>query len=303
MKTVTATFRIAVFQAWLRKQVTWSRAAILVRSPIARLAASVPLLGYLVLYGDQFQGIFSFSEGALKTEVLWLDTAARTRLLYYGALLIAIAVGIYLFRCPDICRRHKNHQLAVDEFVRIGSSEDILSAIKPIPSTTGDAPLMTEMQKAIEDLARAISYKAKGALGDQAVIATWPATEFLQAATPKAIMQNEGSELHYVKLTDFVDAMITIDTHSEFSRNVDFKLSLRKNFLFSIYSIRDRVPQVAMDENQLMRTHFESFNQKNPVSIVFVATLSVVGLFLTALPAADVLNALVCKDFELCIPR
>jgi len=102
----------------------WSHSSFLIRSPLVRAAALVPTLGYVLLYGGVFSDLFDFT-GALGEHAWTLSPSTKVRFLYYGGLMVLFALGLYLWRCPEICKRLHSYEQARDEFSRIGSPHDI----------------------------------------------------------------------------------------------------------------------------------------------------------------------------------
>ena len=108
----------------LLQSLRWSQSSLLIRSPLVKIAAAVPMVGYIILYGDAFNDMFNFSS-ALGAEYLLFDPVLKVRMLYYGGLLIGASLLLYLWRCPTICKRIFSSFDAKDEFMRVGGASDL----------------------------------------------------------------------------------------------------------------------------------------------------------------------------------
>ena len=109
--------------SYVRKP-SWSVSGVLIRSPLVRLAAAVPTIGYFVLYGDAFREMFDFT-ASFGAEYLLFSAQTKVRLVYYGGVMIGLALLLYIWRCPDICKRLFSEIDAKTEYTSVGSAGDV----------------------------------------------------------------------------------------------------------------------------------------------------------------------------------
>lgn len=107
-------------------ELPWRRIEVVLASPFVRVTALIPVIGYLIVYGDAFQDWFKPSSigGSL-----FLSGDLRLRFLYYGGLMVIFALIIYWLFAPALIRRFKDELHLRDYFYASGMPADILEAI------------------------------------------------------------------------------------------------------------------------------------------------------------------------------
>lgn len=76
----------------------WTWSSIIVRSPLARSAAAIPLLGYLLLYSTEIRNYIDIVD-VLPTPNI-INPEMRINLIYWGSVFVAISVAIFYIFCP-----------------------------------------------------------------------------------------------------------------------------------------------------------------------------------------------------------
>jgi hypothetical protein len=93
----------AAFRDWfLSRGLRWSLVARFMRTRISQAAATIPLIGYALLWSSEIERFMQLRP-ALGGD-LWFSPTQRLLLLYVGAHLLTLAWLIYLWRCPSIIR-------------------------------------------------------------------------------------------------------------------------------------------------------------------------------------------------------
>jgi hypothetical protein len=265
----------------------WTKASKLVRSPIVRLAAAVPTVGYFILYGDAFAGMLDFTD-SLGASHFILPADVKLRMLYYGGFLIGAALIAYLWKCPDYCKRIPNIKLAEDEFLRTGGVDDLyvhaglFEGLKSYAVISYSERLQLECTRLLREIFRERGY---GALqeymeGDHAdFFESWDAPALNEPALRDYLYANEhlvliGDRYQLDPLfTQFVNAVVG-DNYYRYSGNAAVK-SAAKDLYIAFYEIAEATYPTTQ-------------------RIVYVS--SRVGVALAALPAIDVFLQVVIGD-------
>ncbi|WP_172729970.1 hypothetical protein [Neorhizobium galegae] len=85
--------------------VRWSTNAAITQTKLPQVVSLVPVLGYAILYGDQFQS-FVMRFTSLGPDVLF-TAFQRVCLLYAGGLCVLAGLIIFYVFCPSIIRQYK----------------------------------------------------------------------------------------------------------------------------------------------------------------------------------------------------
>ncbi|MEN3146109.1 hypothetical protein ABCW43_02220 [Neorhizobium sp. IRAMC:178] len=104
--------------------VRWSTNAALAQTKLPQVVSLVPVLGYAILYGDQFQNlVMQFT--SLGSDVLFTPFQ-RICLLYAGGLCVLAGLIIFYVFCPSIIRQYKTrteyirHVMETSDYRQIG---------------------------------------------------------------------------------------------------------------------------------------------------------------------------------------
>ncbi len=83
----------------------WSDFGLFFHGNMARVAAFVPLFGYLILFNDGISHYLTFEKLApIDDGFAFISTEGRLRLVYFGLLSLGIAEMVYLIRRPYVIR-------------------------------------------------------------------------------------------------------------------------------------------------------------------------------------------------------
>jgi hypothetical protein len=90
----------------------WSFAAALTRTKLPQFASLVPVLGYAVIWGDQFQNwIMRFDQTLGQS--FWLTPLQRIYCLYVGSVIILIGLLLFWAFCPAPIRKHSSRRFYI----------------------------------------------------------------------------------------------------------------------------------------------------------------------------------------------
>jgi hypothetical protein len=81
----------------------WSNVSKFMRLRISQLYASIPLIGYLLLWSEKLEQFFILQKALVPGS--WFSSTTRLQLIYYGAICFAVAWALFQ-RCPAIIKRH-----------------------------------------------------------------------------------------------------------------------------------------------------------------------------------------------------
>ena len=112
-----------------RLEINWEHSAAILKSPVLRSAALLPLIGYLILLSESVATSLKFV--GLDRTILF-ETEVKLHLLYYGGVLVLLSLFQYWIFCPQTNKRFANVHLLRDKFVRSGSIREVGSAVREI---------------------------------------------------------------------------------------------------------------------------------------------------------------------------
>lgn len=92
--------------------VRWSTNAAITQTKLPQVISLVPILGYAILYGDQFQNLL-MKYSLLGPDVLFTPFQ-RICLLYVGGIFVLVGLLIFYVFCPSIIRQYKTR----NEYIR-----------------------------------------------------------------------------------------------------------------------------------------------------------------------------------------
>lgn len=265
----------------------WSRTSSLVRSPLVRLAAAVPTVGYFVLYGDAFADMFSFTD-KLGSEYLFLSAQMKVRMLYYGGLCIGVALLIYLWRCPEICKRNQTKHEAHDEFVRIGGSTFITLNVERVDEL--NRQLDKEEFQSILYLTTFLVSEIYGELdaAEQQLIQD----EMLPNIAGEQTLSGQHGDDELRKML----SGLVIEQRDSSNALTEGYREFYNTFLHLHYANASRSPKVR-DTAKLLYGFFSAMAERSRrFSQLVVWNLSVAGIVLASLPAVDVFMQVVLTD-------
>ncbi|MCP5072246.1 MAG: hypothetical protein GY947_02990, partial [Rhodobacteraceae bacterium] len=101
-----------VIKAWLRMNVLrWSVISGLMKYRVSHAVSIIPIAGYAILWSEKFEGLLQYQQ-TLDAEA-WFTASTRLHLIYFGSIILSIALVIFLIRCPGFIRRHS----AIENYV------------------------------------------------------------------------------------------------------------------------------------------------------------------------------------------
>lgn len=83
----------------------WEDYSFLFRGSVARAAATVPIVGYLIIFNDGLSQYLTFEKLAPKAHSYeFISNIVRLRLVYFGLVLLGIAETVYLIKRPYVIK-------------------------------------------------------------------------------------------------------------------------------------------------------------------------------------------------------
>jgi len=107
--------RFSPLKTWDEYVPSWKELGAFGRSKIVNSAILIPLIGYYILYGQEFQTFFDLSAGldvAVRTGLApidWFLSLDRVNLFYFGLCSIAVAAVLFNLFCPSIVKDFKDY--------------------------------------------------------------------------------------------------------------------------------------------------------------------------------------------------
>lgn len=118
---------IARVRPFWREFRSWSFPASILRSPVLRIVALIPALGYTVLYSNQLHQFLDDTEVLGRAAIF--SQLERMHLLFFGAMLVLVAFVIYLVACPEQVRRFKYAEDYANENLTLRRRHSLTDAI------------------------------------------------------------------------------------------------------------------------------------------------------------------------------
>ncbi len=265
----------------------WSHASFLVRSPLVRIAATVPMAGYIILFGDAFDGafgkLFDFT-GALGSSHLLFSSEWKLRMVYYGGLIIGASLLIYILRCPSLSKRNHSDTEAIDEFNRTGIINDLL--VEPHASREHKLDLVfaRQFEPAAIRLIIAMSMNCEIETREKVLRVNQPGP-ILAGIDPQAMRQPDALRLHLNNVTTQAregNSDGVNETQESFISFYNSAVQIMYHESAESTAVRDAARNVAAHK-------FGRAEHLNPLSRFLVWSLSMAGVSLAAMPALDVL--------------
>ncbi|MEL8055762.1 MAG: hypothetical protein AAGK66_06390 [Pseudomonadota bacterium] len=279
LASVFSSLSIAIFA----DRISWEKASIIIKSPLVRLAAVVPTLGYVVLYGDQFSSLLEFTKAFDGREGLF-SASEKSRMLYYGGLLIFCALVVYLLRCPAICKRNDNLYEALDEYARIGTEKQIRQA--NIAAFHGSLTVKhdTQFMHAIIELSIALNDYFK--------------TTTVKPIAPSTVNDDNNSPTYsHQSIRSILDdynkyglSLLDDEYHPEIVREcINFNIDNMRFF-------RELGDSKTVAFN-LIEQFYAYQSRQRKFSAIIVLVLSITGTGLFGLPSVDIFTQILITDF------
>ena len=102
---------------------------------IVRFAATIPILGYLILFNDEVTAFMNFDDlTSGQEDKFWLTGSQRLRLLYFGMLLLALANLLYRIRRPYVLKCAPSLEEYLEWADRLLTFSDLLGMHRQIRS-------------------------------------------------------------------------------------------------------------------------------------------------------------------------
>ena len=103
-KRAKGIFKGFQFKGWcVRCGLRWSIISSFMKTRIAQVAATIPLIGYALLWSEEIKKYLQL-QSALGGG-LWFAPTSRLLLVYFGAILLTLAWAIYGIWCPPMIKR------------------------------------------------------------------------------------------------------------------------------------------------------------------------------------------------------
>ena len=94
---------------------TWSSISKLISSPLLKITSITPVIGYVILWSDEFKKYWEFTNLSPKGLVFSADE--RLYFLYMGGILVLVGYAFFHLRCPEVTKHHKSSQLFFRDLV------------------------------------------------------------------------------------------------------------------------------------------------------------------------------------------
>lgn len=94
---------------------TWSSISKLVSSPLLKITSITPVIGYIILWSDEFKKYWEFTN--LSPKGLFFSADERLYFLYMGGILVLVGYVFFHLRCPEITKHHRSSQLFFRDLV------------------------------------------------------------------------------------------------------------------------------------------------------------------------------------------
>lgn len=134
--------------ARLRSITQWSALRVVGNSRLLQASMVVPVLGYLILFSDQFMGWISSSAlAAVDMKGSGEHTLSRLYYLYFGLTVTGIASFIYQGFCPTVIKVYRD----ADEYVLIGRTSMSAVDFERLSAETGIRAHLNTFDSKIDD--------------------------------------------------------------------------------------------------------------------------------------------------------
>lgn len=137
----------------------WSWISKVIQSPLFRASSLVPVVGYMIIYGDAFRDWFTFDSLG---EVAFLSPSARLRLLYWGGVLMLIATTVHSLFCPRLIKRFPDEDEYLDNFALSATPKSVIDAWHNLALlTSGHQSRAAKLSNLLNSIARSIQVSDK----------------------------------------------------------------------------------------------------------------------------------------------
>lgn len=285
---------------WIVERTKWSYLSAIVRSPFAKVITIIPILGYIIIYGESFRDWFDFSV-SIGDSILILNADQRSRYVYYGAIILLLSWAIYYLFAPTQCKRHGNAENAADEYTRIGTASDIAKIVSKI-SIEISRNEFSIMQRELEDLALDVaSLNEADFFGDRYILGDMSLIRLAKSIQSGAVVPD--GVLTKLHLNTLARAVFEMPSTEAFAKERGFHLKVYRSFLKNVYGAPSgrKIPEVQESEIRLIRALYGTDDKSKRIPMISVGAISLAGVLFTSAPAADVFGALLCRDFKACL--
>lgn len=118
--------------------VRWSTNAAITQTKLPQVISLVPILGYAILYGDQFQNLL-MKYSLLGPDVLFTPFE-RICLLYVGGLFVLAGLLTFYAFCPSIIRRYRTPNEYIRHVMETSDYKQVEDANKAMQKLLQDQP-------------------------------------------------------------------------------------------------------------------------------------------------------------------
>jgi hypothetical protein len=94
---------------------SWTQLGVVLTTATSRVIYTLPIAGYVILYSDYFQKLFTFT--SLNPSWGFLSFNARINMIYYGSWLLLAAFGLWWFFSPLLLKGKRDLQHFVSDIV------------------------------------------------------------------------------------------------------------------------------------------------------------------------------------------
>jgi hypothetical protein len=148
---------------------SWTQLGVLLTTATSRVIYTLPIAGYVILYSDYFQKLFTFT--SLNPSWGFLSFNERINMIYYGSWLLFVAFGLWWFFSPRLLRGKRDLQHFVSDIVVARDRSTVVSVAQSPPFTIDEkkvAAVLNDIDR-LEFPVFASNLKSRGtALGDGA---------------------------------------------------------------------------------------------------------------------------------------
>lgn len=286
-----------LFENWfgiVRYSLDWTSAGYLLKSPLVKTAALIPIFGYLIVFSSEVQSWLDL--GALGTQ-LFISPELKLRFVYYGGVLVIGAFVIYATRCPSLIKQYKNEHELHSAPTLVSASDDIDRIIKhwvhiACSDATG-SELDTNFPLFAHNYCESVLQGTDGDY-DRAIGRTYGLR--IGRRRPQRAMHENSRDALTQYLSSYFDRVRDETLRSEISE--DDHVSARN--ALSIVNQMARIPRIggsALEAAHILyRIEFLRQRYSRKISAFCVVAVSAVGLFLMVVPAIETLIQIVAID-------
>jgi hypothetical protein len=112
---------------------SWTQLGAVLTTATSRVIYALPIAGYVILYSDYFEKLFTFT--SLNPAWGFLSFAERINMIYYGSWLVLAAFGLWWFFAPPLLRGKRDLQHFVSDIVVARDRSTVIAVVQSAPFT------------------------------------------------------------------------------------------------------------------------------------------------------------------------